>query len=166
MTAVGNQNRLRGLVVSADGVILNGVEDLHASTDLSENDMCAIKMGSLIEAEEELGAVGSWASVGHGEDTTSSVLVDEVFIGELTSVDGRSTGTVMGGEIASLGHETLDDSVEGASLEVKRDTLGVCTLLTCAESAEVLRSLGGVGSEYDFNSACGLTADGDVEEDL
>ena len=166
MTTISNHNRLFRLVVSVDGVVLNEIEDFHSFNDLTEDDMSTIKMRGSNEAEEELGAVGSWASVGHGEDTTSSVLVDEVLVSELTSVDGGSTGTVMGGEIATLGHEISNDSVEGASFEVKRDTLCVVTLLTSAESAEVLGSLGGVGSKFDLDSACGLTSDGDVEEDL
>ena len=54
------------------------------------------------EAEEELRSVGVGTSVGHGEDTGTVVLVDEVLIGELSSVDGLTTGTVSDGEVITL----------------------------------------------------------------
>ena len=71
------------------------------------------------EAEEELRSVSVGTSVGHGEDTGTVVLVDEVLIGEFSSVDGLTTGTVSDGEVATLGHESGNDSVEGAVLEVE-----------------------------------------------
>ena len=162
LSAVGDHDGLLRHIVSANGVVLNGVKDGHAiGGDLSEDDVSAVKMRGLVEAEEELGSVGAWASVGHGEDTTSSVLVDEVLVSELSSVDGGSTSTVVLGEIATLSHEASDDSVEGAALEVE-----VATLLASAESAEVLGGDGSVLGEIDDDSAGSSATDGDIEEDL
>ena len=93
---------------------LEDVKDLHAVlTDaLSENDVSSIKMRSIHEAEEELAAVGVLASVGHGEDTTSLMLVDEVLIFELGTVDALATGSVASSEISTLSHELSNNSVE------------------------------------------------------
>ena len=133
MSTVGDHDGFLGLVVSVDRVSFHGVEDVHAVGDLSEDDVSAVEVRGLIEAEEELGAVGAWAGVSHREDTTSSVLVNEVLISELFSVDGGAASAVMGSEIATLSHEAGNDSVEGAALEGE-----VGTLLSSAEGAEVL----------------------------
>ena len=119
LTAVGDENFLLGHVVAADGVRLNGVENIRTIGDVAEDDVSAVEMRGLIEAEEELGAVGSWASVGHGEDTSASVLVDEVLIGEVGSVDGLTTGAISLSEVTALSHEASDDSVELGALEME-----------------------------------------------
>ena len=45
--------------------------------------------------DEELGAVGVGAGVGHGEKTGAGVLLDEVLIGELLAVDGLATSALL-----------------------------------------------------------------------
>ena len=90
MTTISNKTRLFGFVVYDDWVVLDSIEDFESAKDLSEDDMSAIKMESLNKVEEELGAVGSWVSVGHGEDAMFSVLVDEVLVSDITSVDEGS----------------------------------------------------------------------------
>ena len=112
LSAVGDHDGLLGLIVSVDGVSLNSIEDGHAVNALAEDDVSTVEMRGVSEAEEELGSVGAWASVGHGEDTASSVLVDEVLVSKLATIDGRATGTVASSEIATLGHEPRNDSVE------------------------------------------------------
>jgi len=49
--------------------------------------------------DEELGSVGVGSSVGHGEQEGLVVPQLEVLVGELVSVDGLSTGTVVVGEL-------------------------------------------------------------------
>jgi len=120
--------------------------------------MSAVKMGSGSEAEEELRAIGTWASIGHRKDTTTSVLIDEVFIFECSSVDGFAASAVVCSKITTLGHEALDDSVESASLEA-------VTLLHSAELFEVFGGFGSVSGESHGNPASCLTTNGDVEED-
>ena len=166
LTAVGDDDRLFGLIVSVNRVAFNQIENFHAASDLAEDAVGTIEMGSGDEAEEELGAVGVGSSVGHGEDTSALVLVYEVLIGESLSVDGGSTSSVSGGEITSLSHELRNDSVESASLEVESLTLWGAALLTCAESSEVIRGLWSVSHEIHSDSAGSLTANGNVEEDL
>jgi len=63
------------------------------------------------------------------------VLLDEVLIGELLTIDGFATSSVSAGEVTSLEHELGDDTVEGR--------VGVAeTLLTSAQSSEVLSGSG------------------------
>ena len=87
--------------------------------NLAKNAVLSIEMWGGTEAEEELGSVGVWSSVGHGEEEWLGVLQGEVLVSELVSVDGLATGSVSDGEVTSLGHEAVDDSVEDASLEVE-----------------------------------------------
>ena len=166
LSAIDDNDWLLGLVVSVDWVSLDGVENFKAINALAEDDVGTVEMRGIDEAKEELGAVGSWASVGHGEDAATCVLVDEVLVLELTTVDGCATSAVHGSEVSALGHEVGDDSVEGAVLEVERDTSGGLSLLACAESAEVLRGLWCVSVELDGNAAGCLSTDRDVVEDL
>jgi hypothetical protein len=165
LSAVGNDNRLSRLVAAVARVGLNSVEDGQAVNDVSENDMGTVEMRSGGEAEEELATVGAWSGVGHGENTTSSVLELEVLISEVGSVDRLTTSAVSGGEVATLGHETLDDTMECGALEVKRLARLTSSLLTSAECAEVLRSLRGLGSEGDSDATGSLATNGDIEED-
>ena len=145
LTAVSNDNRLLGDVVSATGVGLNGIEHIATTDDVTEDDVSSVEVRSVDEAEEELGAVRVWASVGHGEDTSSSVLVDEVLVSEVGSVDRLATSAVSFGKVATLSHEASDDTMEGAALEgeILARMLAFATL-SSAELAEVLRSLGSV----------------------
>ena len=63
------------------------------------------------------------------------MLKGEVLIGELVSVDGLSSSTVVVGEVTSLAHESRDDTVEGRSSKAE-------SLLSSAKSTEVLSCLG------------------------
>lgn len=95
------------------------------------------------------------------------MLLDEVLISELGSVDRLSTGAVSGGEIASLTHEVRDHTVEGRSLVVKWLAAATGSLLAGAESAEVLGgSWSGVSEKLHHYAAGGGATDGHVEENL
>lgn len=67
--------------------------------DLTEDDVLAVQPGGNDGGDEELGSVGVGSSVGHGEQEGLVVPQLEVLIGELVSVDGLSTGTVVVGEL-------------------------------------------------------------------
>ena len=165
MTAVGDDNRLDRDVASTAGVVLNEIEDLQTFGHLTENDMPAVEVRSGTEAEEELAAVGVRAGVGHREDAAASVLVLEVLVGELLAVDGLATSAVATSEVATLRHEAINDSVEGAALEMQSLARLALALLSGAESAEVLRGLRGVRGKLHGDTASSLTTDSDVEED-
>ena len=166
MTAVGDKNWLLRLVISVDRVGLDSVQHSESICAFAEHDVSAVQMRGIDEAEEELRAVGAWASVCHGKNASACVQVGEVLVGELATVDGCATGTVAGREVATLGHELWDDSVEGAALEVQRNTSSVVTLLTSAESAEVLGGDWCVVVKGNCNTAGSGTTNGDIEEDL
>lgn len=85
--------------------------------------------------DEELRSVGAGSSVSHREKSWLGMLLDEVLISELGSVDRFASSAIVIGEVSSLKHELGDDSVE--------DGAGITeALLTSAESSEVLGSLG------------------------
>ena len=113
--------------------------------------------GGVVQEQERVLRVGT--SVGHGEDTGLGVLVDEVLIGELLTIDGATTGAlyqdlvrkevagrnrdgeksthVVAGEVTTLEHELGDDTVEGGALVA-------LTLRLLAKLTEVGRGLGDV----------------------
>jgi len=78
---------------------------------------------------------GSGSQVWRRILTWSSVLQGEVLVLELVAIDGLATSTVSGSEVTTLAHEVGDDTVECGSLEAE-------SLLSCAQSTEVLRGLG------------------------
>lgn len=96
--------------------------------------MLSVEPWASNSGDEELGPVGVWTSISHGEQTWGSVLELEVLVSELLSVDGFSTSAVEVGEVSSLEHELRDDSVENGSLVAE-------SLLSSAESSEVLSGL-------------------------
>ena len=101
LAAVGDDHRLGGLAALAAHA-LHGAHDLHALDHLAEDNVLAVQPGCaagggsararvaaaaragrrtrLHGAQEELGAVGARASVGHGKDALASVLELEVLI--------------------------------------------------------------------------------------
>lgn len=84
-------------------------------SNLAEDDVLAIQPGGDNGGDEELGAVAEmyvsevflkigagcslrvWSSVGHGEKSWLGVLLGEVLIGELVTVDGLATSALKGG---------------------------------------------------------------------
>jgi hypothetical protein len=103
--------------------------------------------------DEELRAVGVGASVSHGQQTRLGVLPLDLLIAELLAVDGLATSAVATGEVTTLKHEVGDDSVEGRASVAE-------ALLTSAESAEVLGSLGDYIIEEVEGDATILLLDG------
>jgi hypothetical protein len=83
----------------------NLLDDIQTLGDLSEDNVLSIEPRGLSGTEDSseysntrevkltLGSVGVGSSVGHGQDSRSSVLEHEVLISELSTVDGLSTGT-------------------------------------------------------------------------
>ena len=56
--------------------------------------MFSIEPGGLLGGDEELGSVGVFSGVGHGQPAGAEVLQLEVLVGELLSVDGTATGAL------------------------------------------------------------------------
>jgi hypothetical protein len=54
----------------------------------------AIEPGSLNSAEEKLTPVGVWASIGHTQNTWTSVLQNEVLISKFGAINTFSTSSI------------------------------------------------------------------------
>jgi len=140
--------------------LFNGLHDIHTRSDPSENDVLAVQPRGLGSAEEELASVGVGAGVGHGENSRSGVLLDEVFVGELVAVDGFATGAVASGKVSTLAHEAGDDAVESRSLIAE-------PFLAGAKSAEVFARFGAdVRIQRHDDTSGGTAANLHVEENV
>lgn len=73
--------------------------------------------------------------VQHTKETLAAVLQLEVLVGELVAIDRFATSAITLGEVTTLDHKLLDNTVEGGTLVAE-------ALLPGSESAEVLRGLG------------------------
>jgi len=136
---------------------LNLLDDLLTFSDLAEDDVLAIQPWTWNGGDEELGSVGVWTSVGHGQEVWLGVLELEVLVLELFAVDGLSTGAVVVGKVTTLQHELRDDTVEDGVPVAK-------ALLASAESSEVFGGLwDNVVFELKDDLASWGSTDGDVE---
>jgi hypothetical protein len=109
----------------------HGTDNIHAIDNLSKDHVLSVEPVGLGGTQKELRAVGVGSSVRHGKDTGTSVLQLKVLVSKLVSVDGLSTSTIVVSEVATLAHESWDDTVKGRSLEAK-------ALLSGAKSTKVL----------------------------
>lgn len=90
----------------------------------------------------------------------------KVLILELLAVDGLATGTIAGSEVTTLNHELLYDAMEAGALVVEGLAGLPNTLLTGAESAEVLGGLRhNIAIQLQHDTTSRTLTDADVEED-
>ena len=101
LAAVGDHDLLGGLAGGGTDA-LDGLDDFQTLGHGAEHDVLAVEPGGLHGAEEELGAVGVGARVGHGEDAGSGVGEGEVLVGEGPAVDGPTARAVVVGEVTAL----------------------------------------------------------------
>ena len=145
----------------------DSLHDVQSFDDTSENDVLSVEPLGLDGAEEELRSVGVWSSISHGEDSWSGVLLLEVLVWELLSVDGFSSSSVSAGEVSSLDHEVRDDAMKLGSLEVEWLSRLSDSIFSGAESAEITGGLwDNVIVKLHDDTSGSLTTDGDVEKDL
>lgn len=157
--AIGNDDLLDGLVVGTRLRGLDSLDDVHPVKDAAENNMLAVKPGSVGHSKEELGAVGVRPSVRHGE-APDKVLDLKVLIRELGTIDGLATRAIVVREVAALDHELGDDAMERRALVAEAHLAG-------AELLEVLRCLRDDRAKKTHGDpADGLATNRDVEEDL
>lgn len=89
--------------------------------------------------DEELGAVGVGASVGHGQQARLGVSALEVLIPELAAIDGLTPGTVVLAKVTTLDHKLGNDAVEGGVLVMKGLLCGQAQpLFSSAQRTKVL----------------------------
>ena len=135
-------------------------DDVLSFNNLSEDHVLSVEPGAGDEGDEELGTVGVRAGIGHGEQVGLGVLQLEVFISEFLSVDGFSSSAVLLGEVSSLGHEIVDDSVEWGSLVSE-------SLFSSAQSLEVSGGLrDNLVEELENNLSSCVAADFDFKENF
>jgi hypothetical protein len=67
------------------------------------------------------------------------VLDSEILVLEFEAINGLAAGAVTLGEVPSLAHEAGNDPVESAATKMQRFPGVGLPLLSCAQSAEVLR---------------------------
>eukprot|EP01137_Pigoraptor_chileana_P018077 Opistho-2@77026 len=84
----------------------------------------------------------------------------EVLILKLVAIDRLAASSIAVGEVTTLDHEVLDDTVENGSLVAE-------ALLASAEGDEVLNGLGDGGTvKANDNTTSGLASNRNVEENL
>jgi hypothetical protein len=81
LSAVVNDNLGAGGATAGPNSF-DSLDNVHALDNGSENYVLSVQPGGLGSAQEELGSICTRASIGHTEDTRSSVLEVEVLIGE------------------------------------------------------------------------------------
>jgi len=159
-SALSDGDVLLWLVTRVGWCGLDLLHDIHALDNLAEHDVTTIQPWGGNSGDEELGAIGVWASIGHGQVARSSVLQFEILICELLAVDGLATSAISVGEISTLDHEVLDNTV-------KPGTLVAEALLSSGQSTKVLGGLGNILAEEADDDLTGrLATHLDVEEHL
>ena len=94
------------------------------------------------------------------------MLGDEVLVRELVTVDRQAARPVLGGEVAPLDHEALDDAVEWAAFIPHGRLVRGRPILPCAKLPEVLGGFGhNVSEELERDAANVGVGDLDVEKD-
>ncbi len=99
------------------GVVFTGdfFDDIQTVGDLTEHRVAVVEERGRGCGDEKLGAVGSRAGVGHGEDAWRAVTeIGVEFISELVT---RAAAAAFGW-IATLQHETFDHAVEGNAIVI------------------------------------------------
>mmetsp|Transcript_3679 Transcript_3679/g.6258 ORF Transcript_3679/g.6258 Transcript_3679/m.6258 type:complete len:270 (+) Transcript_3679:43-852(+) len=167
LTAINDGDCPEWFVLGAGGILLDLLDELVSLDDPSEDGVLLVEVGRGSEADEELGAVGVFAGVGHGEDSLVGVGEPDLLVLKLLAVDAVASSPVLVGDVSSLRHESLDDPVEDVALVVV-----VGSLLSRADGPEVLGSLWHLlGEDLEDDPLllrCGLalTRDLDVEVGL
>ena len=120
--------------------------------------MLAVEPGAGHGGNEELRAVGVWASVRHGQLPRLGVSQLEVLIREFFAVNTLAASSVTASKVAALEHKLGNHAMESGTLVAE-------PLLAGAEGAEVLGALGGDLSLEAHHDTAGLdAADGHIKE--
>ena len=101
-----------GLVSWVLVAVLDLLHNLVALEHLAKDDVLAVEPARDNSGDKELRAIGIAASVSHAEQALLGMLQLEVLIVEAVAVDRLAPGAVTLGEVATLDHEVLDDTVK------------------------------------------------------
>src|SRR5258708_24703821 len=111
---VDGADGVAGLAVTPGVALAEAVDDLHAAAHTAKDAVLAVEVGGGAEGDEELGAVGVAAGVGHGEDAGAVMREGERARLVVELVAGAACARA--GGVAALGHEAADDAVEGGAV--------------------------------------------------
>jgi hypothetical protein len=93
LAALGDLDRLLGLVARVLVQVLDLVDNLIALEHLAKDDVAPVQPRGNGSSYEKLATIRILARVGHGEKARLAVLQLEVLVGELLAVDGLATST-------------------------------------------------------------------------
>mmetsp|Transcript_126419 Transcript_126419/g.300184 ORF Transcript_126419/g.300184 Transcript_126419/m.300184 type:complete len:235 (-) Transcript_126419:35-739(-) len=136
LPAILNHNRSPSLARTGP-LFLNQPHNVHAFNHLAEDHVFAIQVWRIRRAQKELRSVGVRPCICHGQNSRSCVLVLEVLITKLVSVNRLSTGTVPSREVTSLAYEVWNHAVKRAALVVQRLARASFALLTSAQGPKI-----------------------------
>ena len=90
----------------------------------------------------------------------------KVLVVELVAIDGLTSTTIRIGEIASLSHKARNNAMEKGASVVEEFSFSTLSLLTSAESTEILRSQRSGGIQVHSNAATFsfLSTDAEIHE--
>jgi len=148
-TAVFNQDlSIEDLSILSLSLLGNSMDEIHRflAGYFTKDDVLAVEVAEWNGGNEELGAVGVLSGVGHREQTWFGVLVVEILVCELFTIDGFTAGSVSLGEVTTLKHEIVNHAVEMRSRVTE-------SFLSGAKSSEVLDSAWDILVEFKFNAA-------------
>lgn len=113
-------------------------ESLKARVHLTKHNMIPIEVRAWHRGDEELGAVGVGAAVGHGEQPWGGVRDGKPLIFEFSTIYRLATRASARLEVTALRHEPRNHTMKDRALVMQRQALCASALFTSAESAEVL----------------------------
>ncbi len=89
----------------------------------------------------------------------------KVLVLKLGTINGFAAGAIALGEITTLNHELLNDTVKEGAFEVQRLSQLAETFLPGAEGSEIVGCLGhDIVKEFECDTTDRLAADGDVKK--
>ena len=93
--------------------------------NLTEDGVVVIQVRGRRHGDEELGTVGAWAGIGHGQQEWTVEL--QLWVELVLELVARATAAGAGG-VAALNHEVIDDAVEDGAIVERAGLLALCVL--------------------------------------
>ena len=82
--------------------LLHLADHIHTIHYGSKNDVLAVKVWGRLQGNKELRPISIGPRVGHAEQASPSVLLDEVFILEFAAIDALTASSIAGCEVTAL----------------------------------------------------------------
>jgi len=129
---------------------------------LTKNDVLSVQPCRFGKSDEKLRTVGIWTRISHCKQVWLVKSKIEVFISEFLTINRAPTAAISKLNISTLSHKTCDNSMKRRTFVPQ-----IISMWSCAERSKILNCLGNnLTKQTHYNSACILTIDRHVEEDL